>query len=63
MRQVNPIVDSIKAVQHEPEYTVHRYFARRPHNVINNIIRHYALEENSLIYDPLAVAGQCFTNL
>ncbi|MEK3900065.1 DNA methyltransferase [Paenibacillus sp. FSL R7-0179] len=57
MRQVEPIKDSIKAIQHEPEYTVHRYFARRPHNVINNIIQHYAIEDNSLIFDPFGGGG------
>lgn len=57
MRDIAPLQDSIKAIQHEPEYTVHRYFARRPHNVINNIIRHYAPEPNSLILDPFGGGG------
>lgn len=52
-----PIQSSIKATQHDPEYTVHRYFARRPHNVINHLIQYYANEKNSLIFDPFGGGG------
>lgn len=54
---VAPIQESIKAIQHDPEYTLHRYFARRPHNVINHIIRHYLTEPNSLVFDPFGGGG------
>ena len=57
MGTVAPIQDSIKAIQHDPEYTLHRYFARRPHNVINHIIQHYLTEPNSLVYDPFGGGG------
>ena len=57
MNHITPIKESIKAIQHQPEYTVHRYFARRPHNVINNLIQHYAPDKNSLIFDPFGGGG------
>lgn len=57
MKQIKPITSGIRAVQHEPEYTVHRYFARRPHNVINHLISHYAPDKSSLIFDPFGGGG------
>lgn len=57
MTTTAPIQSSIKATQHEPEYTVHRYFARRPHNVINHLIGYYAKEKDSLIFDPFGGGG------
>lgn len=57
MKQIEPIKSGIKAVQHEPEYTVHRYFARRPHNVINYLITHYAPDKPSLVFDPFGGGG------
>lgn len=55
--KIQPIKDSIKAKVHDPVYTVHRYFARRPHNVINNLINYYTKDENSIIYDPFGGGG------
>lgn len=57
MKQIKPIESGIRAVRHEPEYTVHRYFARRPHNVINHLISHYAPRRDSLIFDPFGGGG------
>ena len=57
MSTVTPIQESIKAIQHDPEYTLHRYFARRPHNVINHIIQHYLTTPNSLVFDPFGGGG------
>lgn len=57
MQNIEPIKESIKAAPHEPEYTVHRYFARRPDNVINNIIKHYLPNKNSIILDPFGGGG------
>lgn len=54
---VAPIQESIKAIQHDPEYTLHRYFARRPHNVINHVIQHYISGKNALVYDPFGGGG------
>lgn len=54
---IKPIRDSIKAIQHSPEYTLHRYFARRPHNVINNIIHHYIPNDDGLVFDPFGGGG------
>lgn len=54
---IQPLESSIKAEAHDPEYTVHRYFARRPHNVINNAISHYLPQKNSLVFDPFGGGG------
>ena len=54
---IDPISYSIKAKVHDPIYTVHRYFARRPHNVINNLIQYYAPRSNSIIFDPFGGGG------
>lgn len=55
--KIKPITDSVKAKVHDPVYTVHRYFARRPHNVINNIIQHYTRNNDSLVFDPFGGGG------
>lgn len=53
-----PLQDAICAKTHDPIYTVHRYFARRPHNVIAHIIDHYLSDmPNSLIFDPFGGGG------
>lgn len=56
--QMELLKDSICAKTHDPIYTVHRYFARRPHNVISNIINHYSSsKEDLLILDPFGGGG------
>jgi putative DNA methylase len=51
-----PIPNSVVAERHTPIYSVHRYFARRPHNVFAAILDHY-LTKPSLILDPFAGGG------
>src|SRR5690554_3388385 len=41
---IYPIQSSVKAKRHTPQYTMHKYFARRPYNVFNNLISHYSNE-------------------
>ena len=31
------ITESVKALAHTPQYKMHKYFARRPYNVFNNL--------------------------
>ena len=54
---IDPISSSIKAQIHDPIYTVHRYFARRPCNVISNLIQYYAPKKNSIVFDPFGGGG------
>lgn len=51
-----PISQSIKALPHSPVYRMHRYFARRPHNVFYELIKHYTNEGN-IILDPFCGGG------
>lgn len=37
MKKVKPIKKSIEAKGHTPQYRMHKYFARRPYNVFNNL--------------------------
>jgi len=46
----------VEAKPHTPVYRMHRYFARRPHNVINALIRHYT-REGDVILDPFCGGG------
>lgn len=53
-----PLRAAVNAKTHDPIYTVHRYFARRPHNVISNIIDYYLQNEHgSIIFDPFGGGG------
>ena len=54
--KVEPIQSSVVAKHHTPLYSVHRYFARRPHNVFSNLIEHYA-KTPSIILDPFSGGG------
>lgn len=51
-----PLSNSVVAKHHTAIYSVHRYFARRPHNVFAHIISHY-LSKPSLVMDPFAGGG------
>ncbi|MDQ1327536.1 MAG: hypothetical protein QG641_819, partial [Candidatus Poribacteria bacterium] len=52
----NPFLKTIEAKQHSPVYKMHRYFARRPHNVFSELIKHYT-EEGDIILDPFCGGG------
>lgn len=45
-----------KSLAHTPQYKMHKYFARRPYNVFNSIIRHYT-SEGDIIIDPFCGGG------
>lgn len=46
----------VKAKPHTPPYKIHRYFARRPWNLFDSLVQHYA-EEGSIVLDPFAGGG------
>lgn len=56
MKKVKPISYSVKAKRHTPQYQMHKYFARRPYNVISNLINHYT-NENDIILDCFCGGG------
>jgi putative DNA methylase len=51
-----PIPSSVEALPHTPVYRMHRYFARRPHNVISALIEHYS-RPGDVILDPFCGGG------
>ena len=55
-KDVEPIKSGVKAEPHTPVYKMHRYFARRPHNVFRHLIEHYT-DEGDVILDPFCGGG------
>ena len=53
---VRPIQAPVLAEGHMPIYTMHRYFARRPHNVFSYLIKHYT-KPGDIILDPFCGGG------
>jgi DNA modification methylase len=45
-----------KSLGHTPIYKTHKYFARRPHNVFRELIRHYS-KKGEIIFDPFGGGG------
>jgi putative DNA methylase len=56
LKYENPFSKTIESKQHSPVYKMHRYFARRPHNVFSELIKHYTKEGN-IILDPFCGGG------
>lgn len=48
--------ESVSAGSHTPIYKMHRYFARRPHNVFRNLIENYT-SPGDIILDPFCGGG------
>ncbi|MGO9643668.1 MAG: DNA methyltransferase [Candidatus Bathyarchaeia archaeon] len=48
--------ETVEAKVHTPVYTMHKYFARRPWNVFNQLISHYSLP-GDIVLDPFAGGG------
>ena len=46
----------IKAETHTPEYLMHKYWARKPHNVINECIN-VLTDEGDVVLDPFCGSG------
>lgn len=47
---------TIKSQSHTPIYKGHKYFARRPHNVFRDLIRHYS-KQGDIVLDPFGGGG------
>jgi SAM-dependent methyltransferase len=48
--------EAVDAKVHTPVYTMHKYFARRPWNVFNQLISHYS-SPGDIVLDPFAGGG------
>jgi putative DNA methylase len=55
-RPVAPLEAPVLALPHTPVYKMHRYYARRPHNVFAKLIQHYT-NPGDLILDPFCGGG------
>ena len=53
---LKPIDHAVIAYPHTPVYKMHRYFARRPWSVFNELIQHYS-NPGSIILDPFCGGG------
>lgn len=56
MNEIKYFRKSIKSLGHTPIYKMHKYFARRPHNVFKALIEHYT-KEGDTIFDPFGGGG------
>ncbi|MEM2899930.1 MAG: DNA methyltransferase [Thermoplasmata archaeon] len=56
MNCITPIEKPVVAKVHSPIYLMHRYFARRPHNLFQALISHYT-REGEIILDPFLGGG------
>ena len=50
---------AISAQRHTSMYLMHKYWARKPHNVVAEYIEHYS-KENDLVLDPFCGSGVTF---
>ena len=46
------------AETHSPEYLLHKYWARKPHNILSYFINKYT-DEGDLVIDPFCGSGVC----
>src|SRR3990170_5882333 len=53
---IKPIDHGTIAKPHTPVYKMHRYFARRPYSVFQELIKHYS-NPGSIILDPFCGGG------
>jgi len=54
--KVEPIDYGVVAKPHTPVYKIHRYFARRPYTVFNELVRYYS-NPGSIVLDPMCGGG------
>lgn len=54
--KVEPIDYGVVAKPHTPIYKMHRYFARRPYTVFNELVRYYS-NPGSFVLDPICGGG------
>ncbi|MBM3326970.1 MAG: hypothetical protein FJY65_08335 [Calditrichaeota bacterium] len=55
-KPIKPLGAPVLAQSHTPIYKMHRYWARRPHNVFAHIIQHYT-NPGDLVLDPFCGGG------
>lgn len=53
---IQPFALELKAKAHRPVYRMHRYFARRPHNLFAALIEHFT-EPGDVVLDPFMGGG------
>lgn len=56
LEEIGPITHGIVAKTHTPIYRMHRYFAKRPHNVFRYLIEHYSNPTDTIL-DPFCGGG------
>jgi len=56
MKKINHIDYAIVAKPHSNEYLMHKYWARKPHNVVSQYIKNYS-KEGEIILDPFSGSG------
>lgn len=55
-KHIEPIRKAVTAKSHTPQYKMHKYFARRPCNVFQNLIEHYT-KKGDVILDCFCGGG------
>lgn len=55
-KNISHIDYAIVAKTHPPRYLMHRYWARKPHNVVSEYIEHYS-KEGDIVLDPFSGSG------
>jgi DNA modification methylase/DNA-directed RNA polymerase subunit RPC12/RpoP len=56
IENIEPWSKLVTAEPHTPIYKMHRYFARRPHNIFNLLVEHYS-NPNDIVLDPFMGGG------
>ncbi len=56
MKEIKNINYGLVAKAHTPMYLMHKYWARKPHNVVREYIEHYS-KPNQIILDPFMGSG------
>ena len=56
LEDIPPIKHGVNANEHPPVINMHRYFAKRPSDVFENLINHYS-NKNDIILDPFIGGG------
>lgn len=51
------MIDVITAKTHTAEYQLHKYWARKPHNVLNILIKELIEKKNGFVLDPFCGSG------
>ena len=54
--EIEHIDYAIIAQAHTPMYLIHKYWARKPHNVVSEYIQHYS-REGEIVLDPFGGSG------